>query len=60
MGCTDGVLGQRLSGHVSTTHCSSTAVGHSSTVIVAGGITNWELTATSTSVVEVMIVNEMP
>ena len=43
-----------------TARCSSTAVGHSSTVIVAGGVTGWEPTATSTSVVEVMTVNEIP
>ena len=43
-----------------TARCSSTAVGHASTIIVAGGVTGWEPTVTSTSVVEVMIVNETP
>ena len=43
-----------------TARCSSTTVGHGSTVIVAGGVTGWEPTVTSTSVVEVMTVNEIP
>ena len=45
-----------------TTRCSSTTVGHGTTIdaIVAGGVTGWEPTVTSTSVVEVMTVDEMP
>ena len=43
-----------------TARCSAIAVGHGSTIIVAGGVTGWEPTVTSTSVVEVMTVNEIP
>ena len=43
-----------------TARCSATAVGHSLTIIVAGGVTGWEPTVTSKSVVEVMTVNEIP
>ena len=45
---------------VPTARCSATAVGHGSTVIVAGGVTGWEPTVTSTSVVEVMMVDDIP
>ena len=45
---------------MSTARCSAIAVGHGSIVIVAGGVTGWEPTVTSTSVVEVMTVNDIP
>ena len=41
-----------------TARCSATAVGHGSTVIVAGGVTGWEPGVSSTQAVEVMNVNE--
>ena len=41
-----------------TARCSATAVGHGSTVIVAGGIIGWEPSENSTQAVEVMNANE--